>query len=121
MSIDSKSRSIETFLRFSIFCENSRLRDIILEGDSITKINIIKINYKIRFFFTLLTITKKRIAKFSNLLLFINIDNFLFENQILKLYNKLILNKNYFEINIIKTIYTIEKVANIIAKYINIY
>jgi len=45
----------------------------------------------------------------------------LFENWILKLYNKLILNKNYFETNTIKTIYTIEKIANIVAKYINIY
>ncbi len=39
----------------------------------------------------------------------------------MKLHNKLILNKNYIEINIIKTIYKIEKIANTIAKYINIY
>ena len=45
----------------------------------------------------------------------------MFEDWVLKLYNKLILNKNYFEIDTIKTIYTIERIANAIAKYINIY
>ncbi len=85
------------------------------------KIDIIKIRQEIQFFSTLSTTTKKYIAKFLDFLLFIDIDNSLFEDWVLKLYNKLNLNKNYFEIDIIKTIYTIKRIANIIAKHINIY
>ncbi len=86
-----------------------------------TKIDMIKVHQEIRFFSILSTTTKKRIAKFLDFSLFIDIENFLFENWILKLYNKLTLNKNYFEIDIIKTIYAIKRIADTIAKHINVY
>lgn len=97
--------------------EINRLQDSL----AIAQANIARTRQKARTSLASSISTSKRFVKFLNLSIFIDSNDSPFEDWSLKLYDKLTINENYFEIDKARAAYVVGRINDNVFEHINVY